>query len=165
MWHMRINHVAPSTVMPILFNIRIARPDTNEICDPMTIWYLGLLRHPQGRPKRILTLENQAKFKNRSPKNNANDTNKNHKSASSHLAKSWSCRVHAREYCLTTLFSRTGTVLGWEKSRFAEDVGQRNGFAGGAFRLRLPMEFAKFAGSGIAFHLPIPIVIFEGMQQ
>jgi hypothetical protein len=35
----------------------------------------------------------------------------------------------------------------------------------GVFRLRLAMESVEFTGSGIAFHLPIPIIILEWMQQ
>ena len=61
--------------------------------------------------------------------------------------------------------ARIRKFLGWEKSRFAQDVGERNGFAGGVFRLGVAMELVKFAGGGVCFHLLVPIVVRERMQQ
>ena len=42
---------------------------------------------------------------------------------------------------------------------------ERNRFTGGIFGLRRVMERAELASGGIAFHLPVPIVVLEGMQQ
>jgi hypothetical protein len=85
MWGVRINDIAPSAMMPMLFNVGSARLDTYEAGNSNAIWCLCLFCNPQGGPEWILQFKDTPKFISRCCENNDGYADKQCNSASLHI--------------------------------------------------------------------------------